>query len=255
MGTPFMRLAVSRTAAVLVSLLTLGAASPAAAQSQGDGYLFGRPDITFSIRGGYSHANASSDLFDQVVTDLTLKKGDFSGLTAGAELGFTVTDRLSLSVDLGYARTSKSSWFRDFVDNNDRNIEQTTEFERMPLMLNARVYLTPTGRSVGRLAWIPSHIVPWVGAGAGFMRYRFHQYGDFIDFQTTNVFRGDFNTQEWTSAFQGLAGVDVSISPRVAVTGDARYLWAKAPVGRDFSGFDRIDLSGVSATLGLTYRM
>lgn len=250
-----MRLAATRSATVLVSLLTLGAAVPAAAQSQGNGYLFGRPNISVTVRGGYAHANASSDLFDQVVTDLTLKKGDFSGVTGGAELAFTLSDRFSASVDLGYSRSSKSSWFRDFVDNNDRNIEQTTEFERLPLMVNVRAYLTPLGRSVGRLAWIPSRIVPWVGAGAGIMRYRFHQYGDFIDFQTTNVFRADFDTQEWTSAFQGLAGVDFSVTPHVAITGDARYLWAKAPVGRDFSGFNRIDLSGVTATLGLTYRM
>ncbi len=250
-----MRLVAPRSAAVLVTLLSLGVAVPTIAQAQGAGYLFGRPNVSVTVRGGYARANASSDLFEQVVTDLTLKKGDFSGITAGAELGFTLTDRFSVSVDVGYTRSSKSSEFRDFIDNNDQPIEQTTEFERLPLMVNVRAYLVPPGRSVGRLAWIPSHVVPWVGGGAGYMRYRFHQYGDFIDFQSTNVFSADYDSQDWTGAAQALAGVDVSLSPHMAITGDARYLWAKAPLSRGFSGFDRIDLSGVSATLGLTYRM
>lgn len=250
-----MRLAASRSAAVLVALLALGVALPTAAQAQDDGYLLGRPNVSVTVRGGYARANASSDLFDQVVKDLTLNRSDFSGLTAGVEVGFPLSNRFSLSVDVGYTRSSKSSEFRDFVDNKDLPIEQTTTFERLPLMLNLRAYLAPLGRSVGRLAWIPSHVVPWVGAGAGTMRYGFDQSGDFIDFKTTNVFRGNYTTQEWTPAAQALAGVDVSVGPRVALTGDARYLFAKAPLGRDFSGFDRIDLSGVSATLGLTYRM
>ena len=251
-----MRLAAPRSATtVFLTLLSLGATVPAAAQRHGDGYLFGQPDVTFSIRGGYALANARSDLFDQVTSDLTLRKGDFSGFTLGGDIAVQLTSRLSLGLDIGFSRSNKRSEFRRFVDNKDQPIEQNTEFQRLPILATVKFALVPTGRSLGKLAWIPSHIVPWVGAGGGYMRYRFHQYGDFIDFQTKNVFPADYSTQEWTEAFQGMAGLDVSLSPRVALTGDARYLWARAPLGRAFSGFDRIDLSGVSATLGLSYRM
>ncbi len=243
------------TTFALAAALALGLALPAHAQHGGDGYLFHAPSVRLSIRGGYDHANANSDVFDQSVTDLSLSKSDFSGLTLGGEVAFALGSRFDLSFDAGYSRANKGSDFRHFIDNNNLPIEQTTTFERAPIMGSLRFYLTPTGRNVGRLAWIPNKVVPWIGAGGGTMWYRFRQQGDFVDFQTTNVFASDFNSTGWTPAAQGMGGVDVSITPLLALRGEARYLWAKAPLSRDFSGFNRIDLSGVQGTLGLTFRL
>jgi hypothetical protein len=54
---------------------------------------------------------------------------------------------------------------------------------------------------------------------------------------------------------QGMAGAEFSITPSLALTGDARYLWAKGDLGTDFGGFNKIDLSGVSASIGLSLRL
>ena len=245
----------SRTTFALAAALALGLALPAYAQHGGDGYLFHAPNVRLSLRGGYDHANANSEVFDQAVQDLSLNKSDFSGLTLGGEAAFALTSRLDLSLDVGFSRSQKGSDFRHFIDNNDLPIEQTTTFARVPLMANLRLYLSPPGRNVGRLAWIPNKVVPFVGAGAGTMWYRFEQTGDFVDFQTNNVFTSTFKSDGWTPALQGMGGVDVSITPLLAFRGEARYVWAKAPLGRDFSGFNRIDLSGVQGTLGLTFRL
>jgi hypothetical protein len=244
-----------KTTLALATVLALGFALPAYAQHGGDGYLFHAPSVRLSLRAGYDHANANSDVFDQAVTDLSLNKKDFSGLTLGGEIAFALGSRFDLSIDGGYSRANKGSDFRHFIDNNNLPIEQTTTFERAPIMGNLRFYLTPTGRNVGRLAWIPNKVVPWVGAGGGTMWYRFRQQGDFVDFQTSNVFASSFSSTGWTPAAQGMAGVDVSITPLIALRGEGRYVWAKAPLGQDFSGFNRIDLSGVQGTLGLTFRM
>ena len=245
----------SKTSLALAAALALGLALPAQAQRSGDGYLFHAPSVRLSLRGGYDHANANSEVFDQAVQDLSLNKSDFSGLTLGGEVAFALGSRVDISFDAGFSRASKGSDFRHFIDNNDLPIEQTTTFERVPLMGNLRFYLTPTGRNVGRLAWIPNKVVPWVGAGGGTMWYRFRQEGDFVDFQTSNVFTGEFKSDGWTPAVQGMGGVDVSITPLIALRGEGRYVWAKAPLGRDFTGFNRIDLSGVQGTLGLTFRL
>lgn len=245
----------TRVRVAVLAALSLAAFAQAEAQRSGDGYLFREPTTRITVRGGYAQAMASSDIFEQVVTDLTLSKSDFGGLSAAAEMGFALTKQVELSFDVGVMHSSSKSEFRRFVDNNDLPIEQTTKFTRVPLTGNLRFYLTETGRSVGRLAWIPSHIVPWVGAGGGVTWYRFSQNGDFIDFDTKNVFADQLESSAWAPTVQGMAGVDVSLSPSVALRGDARYLWAKGEVGRDFRGFERIDLSGVSVTLGLTYRM
>src|SRR6478672_5057117 len=157
---------------------------PAAAQSGGDGYLFHRPVATIGIRGGYSAATAGSDVFDDVTSQLTLNKRDFGSLTVGADIGFSLTSKLDLTFDAGYSRSNHKSEFRDFVDNNDQPIEQTTTFERLPVTANLRLNLSDPGRSIGSLAWIPSRVVLYIGAGIGAMRYRFRQDGDFVDFNT-----------------------------------------------------------------------
>ena len=238
-----------------IALVALGLAAPLHAQRSGDGYLFHEPGARLTVRGGYDHANAGSDVFAQAVDALTINKRDFSGLTVGGEASFSLASRLDLSVDVSFSRVSKGSEFRKFIDNNDKPIEQTTRFQRVPVTANLRFYLTEPGRSIGKLAWIPNKVVPWVGAGGGMMWYRFRQQGDFVDFRTSNVFRSDFDSSNLTGTLQGMGGADISLSPRMALRADARYVYAKAQLSRAFSGFDSIDLSGVQGTLGLTYRL
>ena len=251
-----MRLTSLRTAVSALTLLLVGGAvRPASAQSAGRGYLFHAPEARFTIRGGYAIATAGSDIFEFAVKELTLKKSDFNGLSIGADLAIPLSPRWDVGLDVGYSRASRGSSFRNYIDNKNAEIEQTTTFERVPVTLNARYYLTPTGRSVGKLAWIPTHIVPWIGAGGGFMYYRFAQRGDFVDFTTLDVFPADFSSDNWTGAIQGLGGFDISLTPMLAITTEARYIWARGNLQRDFNGFNKIDLSGATATVGLTVRM
>jgi opacity protein-like surface antigen len=248
---------VSRlTTSALVALVTaLAVAPPAQAQVAGNGFLFHKPNARVAIRGGYALASAGSDLFEFTTQQLTLDKRDFSGLSFGASIGIPATDRLDVTFDAGYSRSSKGSEFRDFVDNDDLPIEQRTTFERVPLTLNLKYYLSPPGTTIGTAAWIPSKITPWVGVGGGLMKYRFHQEGDWVDFNTNNVFPSTFESAEWTPVVQGMAGADFSLTPLIALTTEARYLRAKGTLERDFGGFDKIDLSGVSASVGLSFRL
>jgi len=229
------------------------------AQLAGNGYLFHAPYVTFDLRGGYSAASAGSDVFDDVTSQLTLNKRDFGSLTVGGDIAFRVTSQVDLTLDAGYSRASHKSEFRDFVDNNNLPIEQTTTFERIPLTANVKVHLAPTGRSIGRLAWIPSRVVPYVGGGVGMMSYRFRQQGDFVDFNTNDVFNSTFDTQDdgrdWAFIQQVMAGVDYNFSPMFGVTLDARYLHGRGDLGTAFSGYDKIDLSGASASVGISVRL
>lgn len=237
------------------ALLVLAAAAPLRAQASGDGYLFGAPDVRLSVRTGYARAGAGSDLFSQVTSDLTLNKSDFSGPTIGAELAFALSPRLDFALQVDYAGTSKGSDYRYFYDNNQLPIEQTTTFKRIPVTANLRAYLTPRGREIGKLAWIPSRIVPWIGVGGGMMWYQFKQQGDFIDPSNLNVYPDVFDSRGWTPTLQGMGGVDVTLTPRVALTADLRYNWARADLGSDFVGYNKLDLSGMSTALGFTVRL
>ncbi len=244
----------TRTIALAAALLA-GAAGAARAQHSGNGYLFHAPEVRISLRGGYAIAAARSDLFDFTVDELTLNKRDFSSYTVGGEVGVPVADRFEIVLDLGYSRANRGSEFRHFVDNKDLPIEQSLEFIRTPITANVRYYVAPPGRAVGKLAWIPAKLTPWIGAGAGTMYYSFRQRGDFVDFETTNVFYDDFESGGFTPVVQGIGGFDLTLTPSLALTTDARFLWARGRVSSDYSGFDKIDLSGAQVTVGLTLRM
>jgi opacity protein-like surface antigen len=229
-------------------------ASQASALGSGNGFLFEQPSGSFTISGGYAHASAGSDIFSFSTDQLSLDKSDFSGLTVGADLAIRVAPRFDIVLGTSYAGTSTPSNYRNLVDQNNQEITQTTDFRRVPVMASVRAYLTDRGRSVGRFAWVPARFAPYVGVGGGAVWYKFRQHGDFVDVNTNNVFTSDLNSTGWAPAVQGLAGVDFTLSPHLALTGEAKYIWAHGKLSDSFSGFDKIDLSGLSTTLGLTFR-
>jgi len=240
------------------ALLGVLAAVPAAAQTSGDGFLLRSPVGAFALRIGYDRPFASSDVFDQNIDQLTLSRGDLAGLHLGTDLSIHLTrsQRVDLVLGSTYAGASKESRFRHYLDNNDAPIEQTTMLRRLTLTGGLKAYLTPPGRSIGQFAWIPNKVAPYVGVGGGALWSRYQQEGDFIDFAADNlrVFNSEFRSDHWAPEAHGLVGTDISLSPSLALTTEARYTWARAPMGQEFQGFDHIDLSGVSLTAGISVR-
>jgi len=239
-------------AVVVASALSVPRLAPA--QESGDGFRFQPPSGSWSLRGGFAMPSAGSDLFSFTTSTLKIDRSDFRAFEYGADLAFTITPRLDLVFDISHSGMSKGSEFRDFVDNNEQPIQQTTGFQRTPLTVNGRYYLAERGRQIGHYAWVPSHFVPYVGAGVGAMSYGFDQSGDFIDHNTLAVFADSFHSSGWVPMAQALAGVEWSAGPSWALRAEVRYLTASAAPGGDFSGFHRIDLSGVTSSLGFIVR-
>jgi hypothetical protein len=259
----------TRRPSSLVRLAAVAAAVsiavPAArAQSPGSGFLLGTPAGSLSIRAGYDHAIAGSDIFTdpQTIGQLTLSKSDFSSPSAAVDIGVRISDRFDFVLGSAYAGSRAKSHYRNFtetVGNNDNaEIAQTTTFQRVPITGSLRMYLAPRGRSIGKFAWVPSRISPYIGGGGGFMWYRFRQQGDFLDFATSptnpRIFTSTFESSSWSPEAHAFGGLDYSLSPRVALTTEARYTWARAGLSADFTGFQKIDLSGIAATAGLAVR-
>ncbi len=244
------RLAVAFGIAAAIVLATPGAAQ----QGSGSGFLFRQPVASLGLRAGFSQPSASSDVFEFVTDELSLGRSDFASASFEADLGIRLFERLDLVLGGAYSGSSTRSDFRRFVDNNDLPIEQTTSLQRVPVTASAKLYLMDRGRSVGRYAWIPSTLAPYVGAGGGALWYRFRQEGDFINMETFDVFSDTFESDGWTPTAVGFVGLDVSLGPRFGVTGEGRYTWGKASMSSDFSGFEKIDLSAYNASLGFYVR-
>lgn len=227
------------------------------ASAQGDpGFLFGSPRGSLALKVGYSVPRADSELFHFTRDELTVEKSDFNGVSIAGELGIRISERLDFTAALGYAASRTRSEFRDWVDESDLPIEQTTHFDMVPLTFGVKAYLNERGRRVGSLAWVPDSqkVNPYVGAAAGVTWYRFEQFGDFIDFETLDIFPDNFFSDGSAPTVHVLGGLDVTLSPRLFFTGEARYGWAKAPLDRDFVGFDDLDLAGFQASAGIGFR-
>lgn len=228
--------------------------SPALAQHQGDGFLFRQPWGSFAFRMGVSRPNASGDPYADFTDQLTLSKASFAAVSLAGDLAVTVGDRADLVFSLGWDGSNAPSEMRHWLDPNDQPIRQTTALQRVPLSASLKYYVIPRGRSVGQFAWVPLGYSPYVGAGVGLMYYRLHQWGNFVNYADSMIFEADIQSSGWTGMAHAFAGVDVPLGPRFVLSGEARYTWAKASLGSDFEGFDRIDLSGFSVTAGVAVR-
>ena len=243
-----------RYAALLAATAIAAVSRPSLAQRAGDGFLFHVPGGSWGVYGGFDRAIAGSDVFSFVTKQLTLNRADFSSAKFGSNVAIRLSPSNDIVFDVSYASVSRRSEFRDWVDQNNLPIEQTTSLRRIPITLSVKHYLASRGRSIGRFAWIPAARATYVGIGAGLMEYRFHQVGDFVDFQTLNIAPDEFESKGWTPELHALAGVDLALSRFIVLTGEARYTWAKGPMSRDFIDFNRIDLSGISVTAGFSLR-
>lgn len=247
---------LGRTALLLgaVSGITLGVVGDLAAQS-GDGFLFRPPRVTITAHGGYAIASAGSEIFDDVTDQLTLQRSDFNSPLVGISLAVPINPRLDVTADIFHAGSTTRSEFRDFVDESDLPIEQSTQLSRTALTLGVKAYMRERGRRVSRLAWIPARWSPYLGAGGGLMPYRFIQEGDFVDFENLDIFTDRFMDDGVAPTLHGLAGVEVTVTPRVVVALEGRYVWARSAMGNDFVNFNDVDLSGFQASLGVGFRL
>ncbi len=217
-------------------------------------FLFRTPTVSLGFRGGLLRARGDSDIYDFFTEELTLEQSDFHGVAFLGEMGVSVTERVDAVVSVEHTRMSRRSEFREWIGDDGLPIEQVTALHTTPITAGARLYLLPRGESVGQFVWVPASFAPFVGGGGGAINYRLEQEGEFVDFQDRAIFTEHYESSEWGATLHLSAGGDLRIGRRSYITGEARYRWAASDLGRDFVGFEPIDLSGLTATVGLTVR-
>ena len=245
-------------AALLVAAtLGMAGADRLAAQSGGDGFLFKQPRLSLTLKGGANFPRAASgngtqSLWDLTREELTVETGDLTGSSIIGEVAFRASERVDVTFSVGGTRSEVRSEFRDWVGTDDLPIEQTTEFSTVPFTVGVRAYLLPRGRAVGSLAWIPARFRPYVGIAGGVVGYTFRQHGEFVDYETWDIFRDNFLSKGRGATVHLTGGVDLSLNRHLLVVAEGRYGYASAGLGTDFVGFPDLDLSGFQATAGFS---
>lgn len=243
-------------AASALAAVQLSSPVEARAQSGGDGFLFTPPKFTVGIRGGYHAPRADGDLFDHTIDQLTVGRSDFGGNYLGVDFGFRTGERLDLVFGFDLTGSQTRSEFRNWIDDQDMPIEQTTTYKTVGLSLGGRYYLFDRGRRIGRFAWVPRSANLYVGAGAGGARYEWEQYGDWVDFQTYDIFWDVFVSEGWTLAAHVMAGAELHVANGFLLTSEAKFRLARGPLDeRTFYGFtDGVDMTGLSLSVGIAFR-
>ena len=266
MFSHFMRPDMMRALWILPGLALLAPLSAPELHAQQRDFLLKTPQVTLSIRGGYSVPRAGSgdvteSLWDHARRNLTVETADFAGPYVAAEVGIRGSDRVDVVFGLGYSASSTLSEFREFVGDDDLPITQTTEFTTAPLTVGLKAYLMPRGRSIGSYAWVPRNFNAFAGVAGGVVWYRFEQYGEFVDDETYEIFIDNLRSVERAPTVQFFTGMDVGINNRVMLTTEARYGFAKGPVQYDYSGysdfegFSKLDLAGLQLSAGISLRL
>jgi len=244
------------TLAALAACLALP--SSAAAQG-GPGFLFGDPDIMIGFKAGYSMPRAGSDLFFETATEFTIDRDDFRSASLGGEIAVRVSERWDVALGVAYAASRIQSEYVDYYEpgpdpETELPIVQETWFRTVPVTVSGKYYFTDRGRSIGRFAWIPNRVSPFVIGGLGVVSYRFEQTGDFVNYETLDIAFDRASATGTAPYVHGGAGVQLSLSKNLVLTGEARYGWASGDLSRDYQGYENLDLAGLQLLAGIAAR-
>jgi hypothetical protein len=264
-----MKLAVgpARALALALALLALsgnGLLAQSSPESE-DGFLFERPRVTLGLRGGMFLHRADSDLYDFTTERFTVESSDYRGVSIGVEAGAWIGNRLEASVTLDGSRVTLRSEYRDWVEEvegpggsvEEVPIQQTTRLRHGPAVAaGLRWYVFDRGDQLGRFIWIPRRWNGYVGAGAGVIAYNLRLSGDFVDEVDETISTESFESKGNTVFPYVAAGIEVGVSPRVAVSIEGRYQWGSHDLGPSFQDFaNPLDLAGSRLSFGVQYRI
>ena len=204
------------------------------------------------ISGGWLRAEGGSKddgLLRFFRDELTIGERGYDSPLFRFAFGASVSSRVDLVFDVDVSRSRAVSEYEHFTEG-DLPIAQTTELTQVPLNAGVRFWVTPRGRRVGRLAWVPNTLAFHVGAGIGARWYRLAQFGDFVN-RDLSIDSDRFISQGWAASRHAAAGVSIRLSPRVFAVADVRRVWSQRELADEFSG--RLDLDGLQMTGGIEF--
>ena len=223
-------LSAGLTSAVLaVGLLIVGSGSAHAQQSLV--LNLGQ----FSVRG--EDTRVEDDVLLENLSLFAFDIRDFNNGTVGAEWLIGAGDYFDAGLGVGFYQRTVPSVYTDYINDDGSEIFQ--EFRLRIVPLTATIRVLPFGRNTA--------VEPYFGVGVGLFDWRYSEVGEFIDFDTFDVFRDRFTASGRDVGGLMLGGLRVPFGDRFSAGFEVRYQSATGRVGID-QGFlnERIDLGGIA---------
>ncbi len=225
--------------AVVVAAASLWVGTPALAQQSSLSLNLGY----FALRA--EDARIPDDVIAENLTLFAFDLDQFNNVSVGAEWLVGFGDYVEAGFGIGYYQQTVLSVYNDFVNDDGTEIPQDFKLRVTPVTATARFF--PFG--------LRSTLQPYAGAGVGFFNWRYSEVGEFIDFNTVDVFRDVFAAEGNDVGAVYLGGVRVLTGSRFAVGVEFRYQDVQGVVGLD-QGFldERIDLGGLTTSFTFNVR-
>jgi len=223
----------------VVAALSLLVGTPARAQQSSLSLKLGY----FALRG--EDTRISDDVIAENLTLFAFDLDQFNNVSVGAEWLVGLGEYVEAGFGVGFYRQTVLSVYNDFINDDGTEILQDFKLRVTPVTATARFF--PFGQR--------SALQPYAGAGVGFFNWRYSEVGEFIDFNTFDVFRDRFVAEGNDVGAVYLGGVRVLVGSSFAVGVEVRYQDVQGVVGID-QGFldERIDLGGLTTSFTFNVR-
>ena len=197
----------------------------------------------FAVRG--IDTRVADDVLLENLNLFAFDISDFNNGTVGAEWLVGLGDHFDVGVGLGFYQRTVLSVYNDFIDFDGTEIEQDFRLRVVPVTATVRVL--PFGRTA---------VQPYFGVGLGLFNWRYSEVGEFVDFDTFDIFRDRYVAEGNDIGAIILGGVRFPVGDKFSIGGELKYQSSTGTVGID-QGFlnERIDLGGLSTqfTVGFTF--
>ncbi|MCP5047998.1 MAG: porin family protein [bacterium] len=196
--------------------------------------------LNFKI--GLFQPSLQSDLWEINMENLAFEKQDLQGRYFGVEYEHFLGKNLSIALEGGYYSKEHYSLYRDFEYDDGSSIFQNMALEIFVMEVDFKFY--PMGHR--------TRFFPYFGAGGGVYRWKYEQWGDFIDFEDNTVMEDEYlESSAYTPGFNAKAGFVLRPSRQLGISVEARYQSVKGELSSFFEGFEKLDLSGFTVTAGI----
>jgi len=219
------------------------AVTPAWAQQRRGFY---ERDGAFRVHVGDFRPEGDSEYWNDKERDFTGGVDDLEGGSFGLDYLLPFNRHFSLMFSgTAYAGDTTQS-YRGFVDNFGDRIRHDTTLGIASATVG--VVFHPLGSDAA--------VSPYFGAGGGSYFWSLEEDGDFIDFGHGNdVFSANLKDDGVAFGVYYLIGLEAPITRRVSVFGEGRWTQADDELSDDFEDFGKLDLSGRTFLVGLSWNL
>jgi opacity protein-like surface antigen len=199
--------------------------------------------------GGFLVRNEESRDRDDVLrnnrTFLVFDIDEFDSTTVGGDFAVSAGSFLEVGVSLNYTQSTVPSINADIVEDDGTEIVMEMKQKIVPLALTAKLF--PFTRD--------ANIQPYLGGGVQFNRWQYTEVGEFLDYDTGDIFRDSFQDDGVETGPVYLAGIRFPIGDSLLMGGEWRYATAKAELDPSLGFYgDSLDLGGHSWLFTVAYK-